>query len=161
MVSNSNQSHWPQHIPCHVGIGAIFFVVLLGVYGLTWQTLTALAAPKPSDEFVIEVADHPLGEGRYPDQTVITTNEMPIPLDQPITLRVSKPYGTSNPLSDHPNTIWVETDSWAVYEGQCAESCTRMSFGTIPVPEEISGKRGEQPCHPAVVPANAAAPDNL
>lgn len=168
MVSNSNPSCWPPHTLCHttkMGIAAGLCFVLLGMYGLTWQTLAVLAAPPPADEFVIEVIDRQEDEGHYLNSVVITPREIPLPPDLPITLRVSKSYGTLNSLSNHPYTIWIEADTLHPAGDQCIEVCghrhAEMSFGALITPGEASSQWEEKQCRPTVLPADAVAPDNL
>lgn len=168
MVSNPNQSRWSPHTLCHttkMGIAAGLCAVLLGMYGLTWQTLAVLAVPPPADEFVIEVIERQGDGGHYPNRTVITSRENPLPPDLPITLRVSKSYGTFNPLSNHPYTIWIEADTSHRVGDQCIEVCglrhTEMSFGALTPPGEASSQWEEQQCRPTLLPADSAAPDNL
>ncbi|MCK6630405.1 MAG: hypothetical protein L6R45_35190 [Anaerolineae bacterium] len=161
MISNSNSRNWPRQIPCpiiKIGLAAGFFVVLLGMSGLTWQTLTVLAAQTPSTEFVIEVVNDRGDELSYLNHTA--SGDIHVPPNQPVTFSVSNLYGGVAPSLGHTNIIWVETDSLGVYEGRCTEFCeiqhARMSFG-----EEISSMGREHLCRPAVVPTGSEAADNL
>lgn len=168
MASKPQRTIWFPCILCHatkIGIAVVFFTVFMGMYGLTWQTLAVLAAPNPTNEFIIEEAG-PSWEGMYDsNQAIIRANKIHIPLDQPIPLWVAPANGPYRfQISNQTNTLWVGANTADIYSGQCTEFCikhARISFGSVAGPQEVPLDGSKQPCHPAVAPVDSEASDSL
>lgn len=116
--------------------GAILTVIILVIaYLFTLQTMSVLASVDPSDEYVVEVIGHQWWwEVKYPNQQVITANEIHIPVGQPVQLQVMSAdvihsfwvpelHGKIDMIPGQVNTFWLEADEAGVYYGLCAEFC--------------------------------------
>ncbi|MEZ4732770.1 MAG: cytochrome c oxidase subunit II [Caldilineaceae bacterium] len=127
-------------------------LVLLVVYGFTVRTLWALA-PQPTDEeLVIEVIGHQWWwEVRYPEQTIITANEVHIPVGQPVRVQLTSAdvihsfwvpelHGKLDMIPGRTNTFWLEAERPGDYWGICAEFCgiqhAKMLFLVVATPPE-------------------------
>jgi cytochrome c oxidase subunit II len=152
-------------------VGGILFpgVVLVALMGLivyTSQTIAAAATPAVT----VEIVGHQWWwEVRYPDEEVVTANEIHIPANQPVTLRVTTDdvihsfwipqlYGKIDLIPGQINTIQVQADEPGIYRGQCAEFCgvqhAKMSFLVIAEPPEQFAAWLEQQRQPAPEPAD-------
>lgn len=118
-------------------------VVLVLVFAVFWQTMSALAA-EPDEGLTIDVYGHQWWwEFQYADYTynldgqdtvVRTGNELYIPADTPIKLRlhsdnvihsfwVPRLSGKQDVIPGQTNTLWFQADEAGSYYGQCAELC--------------------------------------
>jgi len=125
-------------------------LILLVVYGFTVRTLWTLSARGADAELTIEVIGHQWWwEVRYPDQAIITANEIHIPVGQPVRIELSSVdvihsfwvpelHGKLDMIPGHTNTFWLEADRPGEYWGLCAEFCgtqhAKMLFLAIAVP---------------------------
>jgi cytochrome c oxidase subunit 2 len=106
------------------------------------------AANLPEDSaFTVEATGHQWWfEFNYPDQGIVTANELHIPVGQPIgvdlfaddvihSFWVPKLAGKVDMMPGNKNFLWLEADEPGVYFGQCAEFCgeshARMRFRVI------------------------------
>ncbi len=126
-------------------------LILLVVYGFTVRTLWALSPRGTADELVIEVIGHQWWwEVHYPEQAVITANEIHIPVGQPVRIELSSVdvihsfwvpelHGKLDMIPGSTNTFWLEADRPGEYWGLCAEFCgtqhARMLFLVIALPD--------------------------
>jgi cytochrome c oxidase subunit 2 len=126
-------------------------LVLTAVLALTVNTLLALAAPAAGDETVVEVIGHQFWwEVRYPDQGVITANELHIPAGAPVRLRlaasdvihsfwVPELHGKLDMIPNQTNTLRLQADQPGIFKGLCAEFCgvqhAKMTFLVVAQPE--------------------------
>ncbi|MBW3634141.1 MAG: cytochrome c oxidase subunit II [Chloroflexi bacterium] len=133
-----------------LGGAVIPFLILMIVFGATLWTLIALAEPEGPPGLTIEVAGHQFWwEVRYPDQDVVTANEIHIPTGQPVELKligadvihslwVPQLSGKLDLIPGKTNTLWLEADEPGEYRGQCAEFCgiqhAHMAFLVIAQP---------------------------
>jgi cytochrome c oxidase subunit 2 len=119
-----------------IGGGLVFPIVTLTVLVvLTLRTMIELSAPASAASLTIQVIGHQFWwEVRYPDQHVVTANEIHIPAGQPVTLELSavdvihsfwvpQIMPKVDMIPGHPNTSWIQADQPGVYRGQCAEFC--------------------------------------
>ena len=85
-------------------------------------------------------------EFRYPDEGIVTANELYVPTDRPvrITLQsqdvihsfwVPQVAGKKDTVTGNTNVMWLQVDEPGNYSGQCAEFCgvahARMRFRVI------------------------------
>lgn len=86
-------------------------------------------------ETVIEVTGHQYWwEVAYPDEGVVTANEIHIPTGQRVRLELTSEDvihslwvpqlgGKTDMIPGHANSMWLETNEPGMYWGQCAEYC--------------------------------------
>lgn len=110
-------------------------LVLLVVYGFTLRTLWSLSARAADAEVTIDVIGHQWWwEVQYPDQSIITANEITIPVGQPVRVRLTSAdvihsfwvpelHGKLDLIPGRTNTFWIEADHPGEYWGLCAEFC--------------------------------------
>jgi cytochrome c oxidase subunit II len=119
-----------------VGGGIVLpVIVLLALFWLTLQTMVALSAPPSDAEFTIEVVGHQFWwEVKYPDQDFITANEIHIPVNKVVELRltsidvihsfwVPSLQGKMDLIPGRTNTSWINAQETGTYRGICAEFC--------------------------------------
>jgi cytochrome c oxidase subunit 2 len=136
-----------------VGGGVVLPVtVLLALFELTLQTMVALSAPPSDAEFTIEVTGHQFWwEVRYPDHGFVTANEIHIPINKVVELRltsadvihsfwVPKLQGKIDQIPGRINTSCINAQQPGISRGICAEFCglqhAHMQFLVIPQTEE-------------------------
>lgn len=108
------------------------------VAGVMAQAVVVLQQTNPLDddgETVIEVTGHKFWwEVEYPEEGVVTANEIHIPTGQRVRLEltaadvihsvwVPQLGGKTDMVPGHANSMWLETDEPGQYWGQCAEYC--------------------------------------
>lgn len=110
-------------------------IILLIVYGFTLRTLWSLSAQAADAEVTIDVIGHQWWwEVHYPEQSIITANEITIPVDQPVRIRLTSAdvihsfwipelHGKLDLIPGRTNTFWLEADRAGEYWGLCAEFC--------------------------------------
>lgn len=131
---------------------AIPAVVLMGIL---IASLGAQSADAKRDvDFTIVVVGHQYWwEVRYPDQAIITANEIHVPVGRPIGLELSSGdvihsfwvpnlAGKKDMLPGQVNRFWIQADRPGIYRGQCAEFCgvqhAWMAFRVVALePEEF------------------------
>ena len=89
----------------------------------------------PEDALTIRVVGHMWWwEVRYPDQGIVTANEIHIPAGQPVRLEltsadvihsfwVPRLNGKRDMIPGIENAFWIQADEPGVYRGQCGEYC--------------------------------------
>jgi cytochrome c oxidase subunit 2 len=157
-----------------VGGGIVMpVVVLVGLTALTIGVMRAIANITPSSAVVIEVVGHQWWwEVRYPNQAIVTANEIHLPAGQPITLELSSVdvihsfwtpelHGKLDLIPGQINTLVLQADQPGRYLGRCAEFCgiqhAHMAFVVIAHAPEAFAAWVEQQAQPAVAPAEALA----
>jgi cytochrome c oxidase subunit 2 len=111
-------------------------VVAVGlVLGLTLSAMRAIPNDIPPGAVTIEVVGHQWWwEVRYPDENVITANEVHVPAGRPIALLLTSADvihsfwvptlgGKIDLLPDRVNTMIIEADEVGLHRGSCAEFC--------------------------------------
>ncbi|MGH2698966.1 MAG: cytochrome c oxidase subunit II [Actinomycetota bacterium] len=113
-------------IPCLI-LGALFVVSL--------RDMSALSAPPEEPTVTIEVVARVWWwEIRYPEAEAVTANEIYIPADESVQLRllgtdvihsfwVPRLQVKTDHIPDRVNTLWLKADEPGRYRGQCAEFC--------------------------------------
>lgn len=152
----------------------IVFVLFL----VTTRTLIAVEnATPPGDALQVRVIGHQWWwEFRYPDQGVVTANELHVPLGRPTFLSlesadvvhsfwVPQLNGKTDVIPNRVNRMWFQPAVAGTYLGQCAEYCgtqhARMMLRVVAHPPEefeawVAGQR-----QPAAVDAAATAGRDL
>ncbi|MBA2476376.1 MAG: cytochrome c oxidase subunit II [Actinobacteria bacterium] len=133
-----------------VGIPA---VVLVSLFVLTVRTLPVTSAPAPgATRLRIEVTGRQwFWEVRYPGRNVVTANELVIPVDVPVEVRVStqdvihsfwvpRLNRKIDLIPGHASSVLLRAEKPGVYRGQCAEFCglqhANMAFLVVAQPPE-------------------------
>jgi cytochrome c oxidase subunit 2 len=144
-------------------------VVLLGLFGLTLGTMAALAAPEGEVLTIQVVGRQWWWEVQYPDQQIVTANEIHIPVGQPVRLLVTSVdvihslwvpelNGKIDLVPGRVNTFWFQASQAGVYRGLCAEYCgdqhAKMMFLVVADPPEQFAAWAERERQPAAAPAD-------
>lgn len=115
--------------------GVIPAGLLLTMLVFSFRVGADTAAPPGEPALDIEVVGHQFWwEVRYPEQDVITANEIHIPVGEPVRIQlrsadvihsfwVPKLHGKTDLVPGHVNTMWLQADRAGVFRGQCAEFC--------------------------------------
>lgn len=108
-------------------------IILVGFLVASLNTSKTLQ--QPESDLTIEVVGHQYWwEVRYPDQAIVTANELHIPAGRPVRLElrsadvihnfwVPQLHGKKDMLPERTNEFWITADQPGVYRGQCAEYC--------------------------------------
>ena len=114
---------------------AVPLVVLAIVFGYTLHTLTGLADDRESSELTVEVVGHQFWwEVRYPNEDVVTANEIHIPVGQPVEFKLTSAdvihsfwvpelYGKVDMMPGTTTSLTITADEPGRYRGQCAQLC--------------------------------------
>ena len=109
-------------------------VVLTAVYVVGLRDMRALTMPAGTD-LTVEVIGHDWWwEVRYPDQGIVSANEIHIPVGRPVRLLLTSrdvihsfwvPQLTvkTDLIPGQTNTTWIQASKAGIYRGQCAEYC--------------------------------------
>lgn len=152
-AEGAQEGNWQRRSRLLILGGGLIFpaFVLLTLYGLTLNTLSALNLPAQSDRLLIEVVGHQWWwEVNYPHQRIRTANEIHIPVGEPVELKltaadvihsfwVPELHGKLDLLPGRTNTWWLEAERPGEYWGVCAEFCgtqhAKMLFVVVAEPE--------------------------
>jgi cytochrome c oxidase subunit 2 len=148
-------------------------VILLVVYGFTFNTLRALSTPAVAREVPIHVVGHQWWwEVQYPNQQFETANELHIPVGYPVQVTLAsqdvihsfwapKLHGKLDLIPGDVNTFWLQADEAGAYWGECAEFCgiqhANMRFVVVAEPEEQFAAWLAQQQQPAAEPTDPQA----
>ncbi len=114
---------------------ALPLVVLAVVFGYNIYTLAAVENPQAQAALHIKVTAHRWWwEIDYPDQNIVTANEIHIPVGVPVRFQLETPdvihsfwvpelHGKMDVIPNHTNYITLQADQAGVYRGECAEYC--------------------------------------
>ena len=154
--------------------GIVLPVIVLGiVLTATIDTLRDLAGLTHDDAMVIDVVGHQFWwEVRYPDQDVVTANELVIPVGEPVTVNltsndvihafwVPQLSGKIDMMAGTTTTLPLLAEEPGIYRGQCTQFCgaqhANMAFTVKAVPpEEFAAWTVAQ-----AAPANEPPPGSL
>lgn len=118
-----------------IGGFAVPFVILAIVFGFTLTTLNALSPERNRGDITIEVVGYQWWwEVRYPDQGIVTANEIHVPVGEPVNLIltsgdvihsfwVPELHGKHDLIPGRENTFWIQADEPGEYWGLCTEFC--------------------------------------
>ncbi|MAG36180.1 MAG: cytochrome c oxidase subunit II [Dehalococcoidia bacterium] len=110
-------------------------ILVVIIVALTFNTQRRLVEANESPTMTVEVIGHQWWwEFRYPDQDIVTANELHVPLGEVVALDVSssdvihsfwvpKLAGKADAVPGHVNQMWLRADEAGIYFGQCAELC--------------------------------------
>ena len=113
---------------------AVPAIILAGVFLLTLTAYRTHTSEAPA-AFTIEVIGHQWWwEVRYPDQHVLTANELHIPVGRPVRILLTSDdvihsfwvpnlAGKTDAIPGVTNTAWLQADSAGTWRGTCAEYC--------------------------------------
>jgi cytochrome c oxidase subunit 2 len=126
-------------------------VVVAIVLGFTLASMRNLAVEADSGGVVIEVTGHQWWwEVHYPDYDILTANEIHMPVDRRVTLRLTSAdvvhsfwvpalAGKLDLLPERVNEMILEASEPDIYRGVCAEFCglqhAKMAFHVVAVTE--------------------------
>jgi len=133
-------SHPPKHVHGNTIVELAWTlapaVVLVMIAVPTIATIWEVDRPTTDpDALVVEVVGHQWWwEFRYPESGVVTANELHIPVDRTIDLRltsadvihsfwVPRLAGKRDVVPGRENNLWFAADSIGTFIGQCAEFC--------------------------------------
>ncbi len=134
-----------------LGITVVLLFVMLTASVLTGHAISGLTSKNP---VTISIIGHQWWwEVRYEatqaDQTVVTANEIHIPVGQPVVIKTSSVdvihsfwapnlHGKRDLIPGYQNALWIQADQEGTYRGQCAEFCghqhAHMAFFVIAEP---------------------------
>ncbi|MGH8959440.1 MAG: cytochrome c oxidase subunit II [Acidimicrobiia bacterium] len=157
-----------------VGGGLVMpLVVIAVVLSFTLAAMARLANEPSEGELIIEVDGHQFWwEVRYPDLGVTTANEIHLPADRPILLRVRSVdvihsfwipslAGKIDLLPDKTNTMSFSASETGTYRGVCAEFCglqhAKMRLTASVTSEQDFGDWASLQAEPATEPTAEAA----
>jgi cytochrome c oxidase subunit 2 len=122
----------------YIGVG-ISTIVLLACAIWTVLVLSAVAAPSGKQMMTIDVTGHQWWwevhyTGSDPTQSLVTANEIHIPVGQPVRLKldsadvihsfwVPQLAGKTDMIPGQTNYAWIQADRPGDYRGQCGEYC--------------------------------------
>ncbi|MDI3270582.1 MAG: cytochrome c oxidase subunit II [Bacillota bacterium] len=114
---------------------AIPLALLLIMAIPTYRTTFYLAKPPTGNPLPVEVVAHQFWwEFRYPDQGIITANELHIPVGRPVEMKVRSADvvhsfwiprlgGKLDAAPGRTNRFWLQADEPGAYPGVCAQLC--------------------------------------
>jgi cytochrome c oxidase subunit 2 len=122
-------------------------IILTTLFIVSMRDLNAISAPAKSNALTLNVIGHDWWwEVRYPQQHVVTANEIHIPTGKPVLLHLSTAdvihsfwvpqlSEKTDMIPGKTNRMLIQADHPGIYRGQCAEFCglehARMSFLVI------------------------------
>ena len=111
-------------------------VVIVAIIAVpTFISIFETSADPPEDAVVVEVTGHQWWfEFRYPDQGIVTANEIHVPVDRAASFKlqsddvihsfwVPQLAGKVDMVPGHENDLWFTPNEVGMYLGQCAEFC--------------------------------------
>lgn len=119
-----------------IGATVVILIFLLTASVSTGRTLNSLEA---SSAVTISITGHQWWweiqyEDAVPSQRVVTANEIHIPTNRPVVLKVTSRdvihsfwapnlHGKRDLIPGYTTAIWLEADRGGIFRGQCAEFC--------------------------------------
>jgi cytochrome c oxidase subunit II len=165
----------PRYGPRMILFGGVIIpaIILLLVYGFTFNTLRALSTPAVAKAIPIHVVGHRWWwEVQYPNQGFETANELHIPVGYPVQITLASQdvihsfwvpelHGKLDMVPGDVNTFWIQADEPGAYWGECAEFCgiqhANMRFVVVAEPEEQFAAWLAQQQQPAAEPTEPQA----
>lgn len=110
-------------------------LILIVVFVFTFQTISGLADDRSDSNWTVEVISHQFWwEVRYPDEGVITANEIHIPAGEPVEFRLTSAdvihsfwvpelYGKLDMMPGTTTSVVITADEPGRYRGQCSQFC--------------------------------------
>jgi cytochrome c oxidase subunit 2 len=134
----STEEAEPEQIHGNATLETIWTLIPVGILVvllvLTFQSLRDIDPNRPTDLTVQVVGRQWLWEVRYPDQNIITTGEMYVPVNTDIRVElmsedvihsfwVPQLGGKKDAVPGYLNVTWFKADRVGTFHGQCAEYC--------------------------------------
>jgi cytochrome c oxidase subunit II len=155
-----------------VGITVIILIALLTASVWTGRTMDALQA---SNAVSVSIIGHQWWweieyEDAVPSQRVLTANELHIPVNRPVVLKVTSRdvihsfwvpnlQGKRDLIPGYTTAIWLQADRSGIFRGQCAEFCgmqhAHMALDVVAEPESDFNAWLDAMRRPAPEPADA------
>ena len=146
-------------------------VILAGVFALS--LIGMRDEQQPASPYQVDVIAHQWWwEIRYPNESVVTANEVHIPVGRPVRIHlassdvihsfwVPRLQGKTDAITGQVNETWLQANSEGVYRGECAEFCgiqhAHMAFVVVAQsPADYSAWLAEQRA-PSAAPADTLA----
>lgn len=133
-------------------LGGIVLPSLILVPLLIYSLTTTAALQMQDTGLTIRVVGHRWWwEVEYPEQDILTANELYIPAGEPVRLELTSAdvihsfwvpqlHGKKDMLPEHTTAFWIEADRPGIFRGQCAEFCgvqhAHMAFVVEALPPE-------------------------
>jgi cytochrome c oxidase subunit II len=134
-----------------VFVGGVVFpvFVLCALWVLTLRDIRAISATRTSALTVAVIGHDWWWEVRYPQQGVVTANDIHIPTGSAVKVLlttddvlhsfwVPQLAGKTDLIAGKTNVMWLQADRAGVYRGQCAEYCglqhAHMAFNVVAQP---------------------------
>ncbi len=146
-------------------------MVVTPLYLLSLKTSASIGPPR--EALTVRIVGHMWWwEVRYPEQDIVTANEIHIPAGQPVRLELASAdvihsfwaprlHGKRDLIPGVENVFWIEADEPGIFRGQCAEYCgtqhANMAFQVIALPADEFDAWLAERSNPAVDPAVAQA----
>lgn len=155
-----------------VMIGGVVFptVILAIILFFTITTLRALSAREPVADLTVEVIGRQWWwEVHYPNQQIVTANEIHIPVGQPVRMVlkagdvihsfwVPDLHGKLDMIPGQENEFWLQADHAGEYWGECTEFCglqhAKMNFVVVAEQPDEFSRWLERERQPAVAPTD-------
>jgi cytochrome c oxidase subunit 2 len=154
--------------------GILMPLIVLGVvFGYNVYTLARVENPSAKPAVKIEVVGRRWWwEVKYPDDGVVTANEIHIPVGQPVEIKlqtadvihsfwVPELHGKMDLIPHRINKIVIQADKTGVFRGECAEFCglqhAHMGFMVVAESQADFDKWKKAQSQPAAEPADPAA----
>ncbi len=122
-------------------------LILLGVLVLTINTLFVGLAKPEQEAFTVQAIGHQWWwEFRYPDQKIVTADEMVIPVGKVVDIElisnnvihsfwVPELAGKTDVIPGRTNKMWLKADRTGTFRGECTEYCgqqhANMNFQVV------------------------------
>jgi cytochrome c oxidase subunit 2 len=148
-------------------------VILTIVFGYNIYTLGAIEKPHKDSTVKIEIVGRRWWwEVKYPDQGIVTANEIHIPVGVPVDIQlqsadvihsfwVPELHGKMDLVPTRINNITLQADQPGVYRGQCAEFCgvqhAKMGLLVIAESSDDFNKWVQNQQQPMAAPTDRAA----
>jgi cytochrome c oxidase subunit 2 len=136
-------------------VGATIAILLVFLIVSFFVGRAVMSSPSP-DPLTIKVTGYQWWwrveyEDPQPSNTVITANEIHIPVGQPVAFKLTSRdvihsfwvpnlHGKRDLIPGHEATIWLQADREGVFRGQCAEFCghqhAHMAFTVVAEPPD-------------------------
>jgi cytochrome c oxidase subunit 2 len=154
------------------GVG-VPVILLTMTMVLTLRAMAALAGPPQPADLTVEITGRQFWwEIRYPEQGVVTANELHVPVGRAVRLRLTSAdvihsfwvpqlKGKMDLVPGIVNETWLQADHPGVYRGRCAEYCgvqhARMDFLVVAQPPDELAAWVERQRRPAAEPTDPDA----
>lgn len=141
----------------------------------TVQTIWRTSEDPGRDALVVEVIGHQWWfEFRYPEYGIVTANELRVPLNRKVDLRLTTKdvihsfwvpqfAGKRDMIARHTNHFWFTAADTGIFSGQCAEFCGtqhgRMGFHVVS--SDSAGFQAWVAAQKGTAPDSAMAADSL